>query len=149
MTRKSEEFTPSVVDEMPLAHGGIVYGVMLVQLQTCGHCNRPCLRTHGGNRGGVFPDWFAIDRGAQLRKADWGMLSSTCNAKGARLCDECAKEHGAFRCVLCKQERLGKPQESVGDPSEYLCTPCFETVPAKTWTDELARLEEAHRWDYS
>lgn len=148
MTRKTEEFVPSVLEELPPTHGGICYGVMLVQLQTCGCCKRPCLRTHGGNHGGVFPDWFAINRGAQLKKANWGMLSSTRNADEARLCDDCAKEHGAFRCALCKQERKGKPQESVGDPPEYLCTPCFESVPAKAWADEVERLEESHRWDH-
>lgn len=51
-------------------------------------------------------------------------------------------------CALCNKLRKGKPQEAIGDPPEFMCTPCYETVPAKIWIAKRDALWEEHRYDF-
>lgn len=66
------------------------------------------------------------------------------------ICIECEQAGKSdFLCALCKErKRSNKKQESFGDPSEFLCTDCYETKPAKIWDEKVDELVEAHRYDY-
>jgi hypothetical protein len=69
---------------------------------------------------------------------------------GRIVCAPCAEAGGAtFECALCHVQRtFDLEHDSWGDPAERLCEPCYETVPAKVWTEKTADLHEAHRYDF-
>ena len=52
-------------------------------------------------------------------------------------------------CALCETRKpTSKIQESIGRPSEKLCTDCYKSVPAEQWLKKMEDLEEHHRYDY-
>jgi len=136
-TSKAASFVPQVLEEG--------YGVVLVKIGRCANCHKVTIAT---GKGYDFPAFWKAGRREQLQRADWREKSFVTNASGQTLCVDCGKTGGAFRCEICKQERKGEPEESFGDPPDYLCKPCFETVPARVWADAVKRLEEEHRWDF-
>ena len=133
---KPEDFVPTV-----LAPG---YGVVLVAVEECAKCSRTMIATGLGRD---FPAFWKAGRIEQIKRADWREKSYVSDADGGALCSECATMYGAFRCDLCTQIRRGKPEETFGDGG-YLCVPCFETVPAKTWAEAAKRLDDEHRYDF-
>ncbi len=134
---KAASFVPQLLEEG--------YGIVLVAVSTCAKCSRTMIAT---GKGYDFPAFWKAGRTEQLRRADWREKAFVTNADGGALCKECAETDGAFRCELCKQVRQGEPEDLFGDPAEYLCTPCFETVPAKTWAEAVSRLMDAHQYDF-
>ena len=134
---KPEDFTPTV-----LAPG---YGIVMVATETCAACMRTMIRTGSG---ADFPAFWRAGRKAQMERAGWGERAYVTDANDKPLCKNCAPKAGAFRCALCKQDRHGDAEESYGDPAEHLCTPCYETVPAKVWFEKDRELQTAHRYDF-
>lgn len=134
---KAITFVPQILEEG--------YGIVLVQVGRCANCQKTTIAAGSARE---FPAFWLAGRKEQLRRADWREKSVVTNANGEPLCVDCAPTAGAFRCALCEQDRKGDPQESFGDPPEHLCTPCYETVPAKTWDETARRLREEHRYDF-
>jgi len=134
---KPEDFTPTV-----LAPG---FGVVMVATETCAACMRTMIRT---GTGAGFPAFWRAGRVEQMKRAGWAERAYATNASDKPLCKDCAPTAGAFRCALCKQERHGVAEDSYGDPAEHLCTPCYETVPAKVWDEKDRELQKAHRYDF-
>lgn len=135
--RPEETFVPYV-----LAPG---FGVVMVELNICTRCERQTLAIENGWK---TPAYYKAARVAQMKRAGWVDRAYATTADEGTLCVECAPVAAAFKCSLCEKERHGKPEESYGDPPEFLCTPCFETVPAKVWHEKSEALREAHRYDF-
>jgi len=140
------KFTPTLLlgaDGKPTG-----YGTMLVAVRACATCQAPMVASPRG--ADPFTRGWDETFGAQLKAAGWQVASDACVADGGRICDRC-KQAGlaTFRCDLCGLLRsTSQVQEGFGDPAEYLCVPCFETVPAKRWAEACDALREAHKYDF-
>jgi hypothetical protein len=54
------------------------------------------------------------------------------------------RREGRERVLL----RALQVEEQFGDPAEYLCKPCYETVPASVWDAAKERLRRSHQYDH-
>jgi len=123
------------------------YVAMLVKAQPCPSCDKTMV--HPPHRRKPFPVFFQLTFEKQL--ADMGLVIQSQYLRDAEyICTECAEAGKAgFTCALCEEWRSnGTAKESYGDPSEHLCTPCFETVSAKIWQEAKDRLYEEHKYDF-
>ena len=65
------------------------------------------------------------------------------------ICTQCAAEGVTFKCSACKETRnADQLYEAIGDPADFLCLPCYETVPAKKWDELMKQLRQQHQHDY-
>lgn len=137
MTTKAEAFTPHVLEPG--------YGVVMVEIKPCAKCGRQTLAIENGWK---CPAYWKAARAEQMRRAGWVDRAPVTDRMAQTLCVECAPDGAVFTCALCKQERHGAPEDVFGDPPEFLCVPCFETVTAKVWAAKEDELREAHRYDF-
>ncbi|MCJ7507540.1 MAG: hypothetical protein MUO85_02265 [candidate division Zixibacteria bacterium] len=140
-----ENYIPTVIsDELGQTH----YGKVLVELEKCHICHRYMINSRDAKYG-LFPKYDKITIEKQMERAGWVQRSSV-EVDEKYICCECAEAGKAdFHCSLCNQRRLtDKIQESFGDPAEFLCTPCYESVPAKVWDEKVEKLREVHRYDF-
>lgn len=121
---------------------------VLVRLHKCAVCGKPTVPKLQENYRSPFPAYYRANFDAQMERAgiallgSWGDMDPVCS-----VCHEAGTITG--ECTLCHEQRkLSDMEESVGMLAEHMCKPCYETVPAKQWADELKRLEESHRWDW-
>jgi len=136
--------------ELITIEGARAYGLMMVELHRCPICSKWMLYKEVKRwEGTPFPRWVKIDFDAQLKKAGWVTVSQV-KVDDHHICDECASAGKAdFLCALCgKRKPTSEIQERFGDPSEFLCKQCYETVPAKQWEEKVESLEADHRWDF-
>jgi hypothetical protein len=135
-----DDFIPTIIAETDDDH---VYVTIAVRVKRCATCGRPMIPAADRMPlyGAGFPQMTPEE---QARRAGWPELTLyAANFDGRLICDPCAKAgHARFKCSLCHQIR---PAEDVkarfGVRAEYLCKPCYQTVPAAQWdakTDELA-----------
>lgn len=98
---------------------------------------------------GIFPQYFKEDQHSQCRKHGIEFTSKS-KIDDDYICETCEKAGKAkFRCSLCGEIRESdKIQITIGDPAEYLCKKCYETVSAKNWEEKNDELEKKHRYDY-
>ena len=98
---------------------------------------------------GVFPHYYANNFEAQAKRANL-VIQSTIKVDGCYICIECEKMGKAdFECYLCKKRKSTKLiQERFGDPAEYLCFECYETVSAKIWEETVDKLYDIHKYDF-
>jgi len=96
----------------------------------------------------IFPTYHEIDFEHQVKIAAWEIMSDI-KVDDKYICQGCADSGKAnFLCALCNERKSSnKKQESFGDPPEYLCRDCYESISAKTWDDKEKELSEEHRWD--
>lgn len=60
--------------------------------------------------------------------------------------DTTGKRYDPFICAFCGQKRAwADMQAQFGDPPEFLCAPCYESVPAARWQEAYDRLAQKHR----
>ena len=136
-----ESYIPQIIEEGR-------YATMLVRLGACHICKKPMVY-HPGRRVGTFPPYFKLTFEAQTESAGFVVSSGAC-VDGQDVCKSCF-EAGLvdLLCVLCNQRRASyKAKESFGDPPEYLCIDCYETVTARAWHDAVLKLEGKHRYDF-
>lgn len=147
-----KEFAPKVHHVNYL--GGGVLVEMLLRLPVCVVCekpmiNRQALKRFGMYDGSVWPTTEGLTLSAQMKAAgiveddgdmrDDGYVCRACNAAGK----------GGYTCVICKNLRSEADTEySTGSPAEHMCRVCYETVPAKKWTQIMNVLDERHRHDF-
>jgi len=69
---------------------------------------------------------------------------------GNYVCETCHKDGKLnVTCALCGQTRKSSElQETIGDPPEYLCLPCYKTVPAQVWAMKVDELMDSHQYDF-
>ena len=138
-----ENYTPEVIKS-----DSCFYGLVLVELEKCPLCHKYMIDIIGVKYG-LFPKWRRITIEKQIERAGWAQRSSV-KVDDKNICNECVKAGKAdFLCALCKQRKpTNKIKDSFGDPAEFLCTDCYETVPAKVWDEKTSKLREKHRYDY-
>ncbi len=129
------------------------YAEMLVEVHVCPLCHKCMMpRIEGSYRvseRNIFPHYREIDYETQLKRAGW-LLMSDVKVDDKYICLDCERTGKAdFLCALCGQRKpTSKKREAFGDPPEYLCDDCYETVSAKAWDEKQMELYAAHRWDF-
>lgn len=124
------------------------YGVMIVELYVCPICNRYMVIAPSKYHG-TFPARYDHDFDAQMKRVGWVKMSDV-KQDDNNVCVECVRAGKAtFLCVLCEQRKpTDKIQYSFGDPPEFACRDCYETVSAKRWTEAINALDNRHRYDH-
>lgn len=125
------------------------YFTFLVEITKCYICKRNMIeRLKKPER--VFPHWFKINFDAQVQKANL-VIQSNVVVDDHYICKECVRAGKAdFLCALCKTRKpANKIEDSFGDPPEFLCTDCFNTVTAVVWHKMTENLYENHKYDSS
>jgi hypothetical protein len=121
---------------------------MLFQLETrkCPSCGKPMIKR---DKAGLFPRVLSNNQDAQNKKLGVVYVSRA-KMDGEDICEECELSGKSyFTCCLCGEKRTSdRLEDSYGDPAEYLCKDCYETVPAKQWDEKVKKLQDAHRWDF-
>ena len=122
------------------------YVEMLIEAEECPLCKKVMIEK--ATRG-IFPYYVAIDQEAQAKKSDIVFKSQT-KVDDSNICENCKSEGKAdFLCALCNERKTtDKIQESIGDPAEFLCTDCYESVSAKEWSIAKKELYDSHRYDF-
>lgn len=87
---------------------------------------------------------------AQLLRAGL-QVEDTADFDGKQVCGECVKAGKVkVRCCHCERETsLDNVQFQAGDPAEFLCRACYESVPAAQYAKLVKEIEERHRHDYT
>lgn len=139
MSNKDEiqDFTPQI-----LCNGE--YTVMLLKTEMCPKCLKTMMKEDKLRYSGVFPVWRELNQQSQMKKAGI-VFQSMVKSNNRYICVECAEGNKAtIHCALCKQDKpSNKQKESFGcDPAEFLCSDCYETVPAKVWEEKVEKLQE-------
>jgi len=134
-----DNYTPEVIDG---------YGKVLVELEKCPLCGKYMVDAKGAKYG-LFPKYININIDKQMERAGWVLRSCT-KVDDKNICSECTEAGKAdFLCTLCKQRKpTDKIKEEIGDPTEYICTDCYETMPAKEWDEKICKIREIHRYDF-
>jgi len=145
---KADAYIPEIIDG-----GYSLYGKLLVPLTHCPSCNEVMLKRYSFNWSGfesIFPASLQLQLREQLSRAGIRTYSQFKNKDDKFICVECAKEgKDTFICYLCEEERTSDLQQTQhGDPPEYLCTICYESVPAKVWDEAEDKLRASHKYDY-
>ena len=138
-----DNFIPEVIKE----ENHPIYGLVLVQLNPCSLCKKFMLSANIQNR--CFLLYYKNDIEHQISRAGW-VEQSNIKVDDKYICRECEREGKAdFLCSLCKQRKSTKKiEDSFGDPPEFLCKDCYETIPAKIWNEKRNKLQKIHRWDF-
>lgn len=135
-----EDYIPKVISNKP------TYIQMVVEGNVCGICDKTMLPRFG--YGVIFPKWLKIDQDAQMRSAGF-VYTSNVLVDDHPICEECeAAGKADFLCALCNQRKSSdKKQEQFGDPAEFLCFDCYNTVPAAVWHKKCDELIKEHQYD--
>lgn len=112
----------------------------------CASCRKPMMKKAPY---GLFPLSIDHDQAAQTARAGV-VIESMSTIDDKKICVECEKAGKAFStCALCKTPKpSSRIEESFGEPAEYLCSDCYETVPAKVWDEKAQELRDRHRYDF-
>ena len=135
-----EHYKPEIVESR--------YALFLVRLDRCVECKR-FMVVRPRNARDTFPYYHKLDFDAQAKAGNLGIKSGSL-VDNSPICEDCeAAGKARFVCALCKKMKSSdKIQRQVGDPAEYLCADCYQTVPAEKWDESLKELIEDHKWDY-
>ena len=140
------DFIPTLIEL-----DGTTYGLMVVGLKACPKCQRYMVAAYipKGMWHSVFPLFYKINFPEQVRRAGW-VIESDVQVDNKYICKDCEKAGLAdFECSLCRQRKpTSKIEERFGDPPDFLCSDCYESVTAKVWDDAVKDLREEHRYDY-
>jgi len=123
-------------------------GTVQIDVHDCPLCARTMLLVESPARL-PFPRWMENTLEKQMARVGW--VHAVYSGISSRyVCSRCVEEgKEILACTLCKKEiPLKLVKESFGDPPEWLCMNCYETVPAKAWDDKCGELTEKHRFDY-
>lgn len=133
-------FTPKKIDE-----GSAIF---MVRLEPCKLCQKDMV-TKPELDYGTWPSWIGNDLEAQTERAGF-VFRSRIKVDDEHICIECEqKGRATFECALCKQRKPNdKIKTSIGNPPEFLCMDCYESVPAKTWEEKTRGLHIQHRYDF-
>ena len=98
---------------------------------------------------GIYPYFCSETQEAQARAKGLQFISNI-KVDDEYICQGCCDNGKAdFLCAMCGERKpTDKEKESFGDPREYLCTDCYEIIPAKKWDEKVKELNESHRWDF-
>ncbi|WP_394849609.1 hypothetical protein LZC95_19430 [Pendulispora brunnea] len=141
---KTVDFVPEEVECSDLRPEDCAI-TLLVVVSRCAGCRRPMVPLHAQFRGVGHAAEFA----RQAVRANFPIQDRLFRDESGHLqCADCAAREGAtFVCALCGARRsLSEVKEEFGTRSrEFLCKPCYATVPAVEWVDKCTELRNAHR----
>ena len=142
------KYIPEIVKD-----GRHLFGKLIVPLTKCPSCEEIMLKRYSFNWSGfesIFPAQHGARLKEQLLRAGILIYSKFKNKDDQFICVDCAKAgKDTFTCYLCEEERTSDLRETqFGDPPEYLCTVCYESVPAKVWDEAEDKLRKSHRYDF-
>jgi len=141
-----EEFVPELIENEG-------YAKVIIQLSKCSVCNRPMIKMEKKDTQrmrNLFPYYWKTNLDSQLKRAGIQYEGTSKDTRDNYVCEECSKAgKGSFTCALCGEERsTDLKEESFGDPPEYLCKVCYESVSASVWSKKTDELYKSHRWDF-
>lgn len=120
------------------------YTLFALQTDECPICR---VRMLNKDKNNLFPYYVGMNQEAQMKKAGMEFKGSVF-VKGSHICKKCEESGKAtIKCELCGETKSSvKIQESFGEGS-FLCSDCYETIPAKQWDEKYEELLEEHKWD--
>jgi len=135
---EAREFIPQKI--------GDKYITFLLELSKCYKCKQDmivCPRYKA-----PFPFWNKVNFNAQVERANL-VIKSNVLVDDHFICINCVKSGKAdFLCALCEERKsTDKIKDWIGDPAEFLCWDCFNTVTAAIWQAKSADLHEKHKYD--
>lgn len=135
-----KDYTPKIIENR--------FVEMLIQGDECQTCQSLMIKKIKKSEG-LFPMYHALNQESQAKNAGIQFIGNI-KVDDEYICEKCEKEGKAdFLCALCEERKsTDKIQEIIGDPAEFLCTDCYNTVPASIWTNKLKELLEDHQYDY-
>lgn len=133
-------FTPKKINEDS--------AIFMIRLEPCHLCQKDMVTKPEGGYD-TWPHWIGNDLKAQTERAGF-VFRSRIKVDDEYICTECEqKGRATFECALCGQRKpTDKIKSSFGDPPEFLCMDCYESVPAKTWEEKIKELHKQHRYDF-
>ena len=144
--RTVDDFIPKILGSDDDEH---VYVTLAVRVKRCATCCRPMIPA--ADRMPLYSAGYPYMTPAeQAKRAGWPDITLyAVNVDGRHICDACAAEgHATFRCAMCQEERESTAiQARFGMRAEYLCKPCYTTVPAAQWDAKSNELAFKHRHD--
>lgn len=136
-------YTPQKIDETTISFA--------VSLKTCYKCQRRMVSKPPGQyfEKNTFPNCSENNFENQAKRAGL-VFQSNIKVDDNYICEECKQSGSAdFLCAICKKRKpFPKEKFSFGDPPEFLCSDCYETVSAKTWDSEVEELSDKHKYDF-
>ena len=134
----STKFIPQKIDDC---------ATFLLTLKRCGTCNRDMVIKPTPNT--AFPLYWDNDFDSQAKRAGF-VQRSRVKVDDRYICIECVEAGKAsFKCELCKDRKPSNKEKGIfGDPPEFLCMDCYETVSAKVWNEKEDELLKTHRYDF-
>jgi len=138
-----ENYTPKILNNGE-------YVEMIIQAEKCPICGKIMIKKVEDNiLNSLFPGYKEMNQVAQAKRAGIVFKSYT-KVDDKIICEECERSGKAdFLCACCNERKTtDKMHESFGDPPDYLCTDCYNTVPAKIWDDKVNELMERHQYDF-
>jgi hypothetical protein len=127
------------------------YATMLVGLKKCSICGKWMIaEPNQTSLHRTFPWGMSISFTTQVKRAGWVIASGVEDSARKEICVEC-RDAGKLRlkCIHCQQMITSdQVKESFGEPPDYLCNNCYETMPAKKWNELVEELESLHKYDY-
>lgn len=137
----TENFTPEV-HFIPSGYG---YATFVLSIRKCPLCNSPMMKKWR------MPEtiYYKLDLKSQMERAGIKFISSS-RVNNEHICDECSgKGLSSFTCYICnKTQSSTEIHESYGDPSDYVCKSCYNSIPASKWDKVIDELEKAHQYDF-
>ena len=120
----------------------------LLRTQKCKTCNKDMIVKPKDNRE-TFPYYVRNDFDAQSKRCGL-VYRSNIKVDDSYICIKCEQAgEASFECALCNERKSSeKKHKSYGDPPEFLCTDCYETVPAKVWEEKESELYDEHKYDF-
>lgn len=137
------EYTPKRIDEDIMS-----FAVLVTKCPICG--KKMVAKPHALLlRARVFPPFWKNNFTAQAKRAGLVFISHV-KVDDEFICNEChEKDLASFLCTGCgERKKTSKEKESFGDPPEYLCEDCYNTMPAKKWDELVEKLHNIHRYDF-
>lgn len=126
-----------------------------LEWKLCPCCDNPMIIAPKASLKRCEPAWGSgcIDNNtieAQCSRVNMSIQSYINDKNHQYICENCVETGTtSFICALCgKEHTTDKIKESFGDPTEYLCKICYETVPAKKWEEAMDRLDKKHMYDF-
>ncbi|WP_394845008.1 hypothetical protein LZC95_49150 [Pendulispora brunnea] len=140
------DFIPKILEPID---DDYVYVALAVRVKRCASCHLPMIPA--ADRMPLYSAGFPhMTPEQQAKRAGWPEITLyAVNIEGRHICDACALQgHAKFLCALCQKERDSSAiQARFGTRAEYLCKPCYVTVPAAEWDAKSDELSQKHRHD--
>ncbi len=138
-----ETYTPQVIDEQTIS--------VAIKYSKCPICQKNMVSGLRNQYGGHPFPVGQNKLGSQIERIGFVFSSDTTDKNNEVICVECSQAGlSSFVCFLCKEERTSNEcKDTYGEPPEYLCHRCHETVTAKVYDQARDTLYAKHKYDFT